>query len=75
MALIINKTKPCNCGCNGTDPWHKSTYKRSVTQTSDTTGTVKLPYSSNPVVVTREAFDVNGVTVYGPWIVYRDSIV
>ena len=27
---ITYRTKPCDCGCNGTDSWHKKTQKRVV---------------------------------------------
>lgn len=27
---IIYRTKPCNCGCEGADPWHKKKQKRVV---------------------------------------------
>lgn len=73
--LIINRIKPCNCGCGGSDPWHQSTYHRIVTRWSDTEGTVKMPYSTKPVRVTREAFTVGDRVVYGGWCVDRDSIV
>ncbi|MFA5376305.1 MAG: hypothetical protein WC455_11225 [Dehalococcoidia bacterium] len=68
---VINKMVPCNCGCHGQDPWHKSNYRRLVNQTSDTEGWVKMPYSTKPVRVTRRAYDA---THFGPWIVDRDSI-
>lgn len=74
---IINKLTACNCGCQGQDPWHKATYLRSVNQTTPTEGTVRMPYSSQPVRVTRQYY---GLTVsnrpsFGSWIVDRDSIV
>lgn len=69
--LIINKLKPCNCGCQGSDPWHKATYRRTVTKIDALTGHVQLPFSTKPVVVRREQY---GAT-FGAWIVDRDSIV
>jgi len=68
---ILNKLKPCGCGCHGSDPWHKATYRRVVTITSSTTGTVKLPYSTKPVRVTRHDY---GEGVFGCWIVDVSSI-
>lgn len=26
----IRRDKPCGCGCKGTDPWHRRTFKRIV---------------------------------------------
>ena len=73
---IINKTSPCNCGCQGQDPWHRRTYQRTVMQTSDTTGIVRLPYSTQRVEVVREAhISARNILVYGPWIVDRESII
>ena len=63
---IINKLETCNCGCGGHDPWHRQTYQRVVNQTSETTGTVRLPFSSRPVAVR---------CIYGAWVVDRESIV
>ena len=72
---IVNKDATCNCGCGGGDPWHKRSYRRVVTQTSDTTGTVRMPYSTQPVPVMRDSFEVDGKILYGGWAVVRDLIV
>ncbi len=69
---IVNKLEPCGCGCHGQDPWHKATYYRTVTQTTPTEGTVKLPYSEAPVRVTRRDLGYSDrlqVQLYGVWIV------
>ena len=29
-SLIINRDNPCTCGCRGTDPWHRKSYRRQV---------------------------------------------
>ncbi len=74
---IINRVGQCNCGCGGKDPWHRQTYRRIVTYTGDTTGTVRMPYSTKPVVVTRRDYGFSARLnrqLYGAWIVDRDSI-
>lgn len=76
--FIINRATVCNCGCHGSDPWHRSTYHRVVTQISDTEGTVQMPYSTQPVRVTRDFLGIgekSGKPIYGAWVVDRDSIV
>jgi len=72
IEMIINKTETCNCGCGGNDPWHRLTYRRVVTKSSETEGTVRMPYSSKPVRVTRKKYR-NGE--FGMWRVDRESIV
>ena len=75
--MVLNKLEPCNCGCHGTDPWHRVMYHRIVTQTDDLTGTVRMPYSTLPVKVTRDLLGLrsNGDPLYGAWVVDRGSIV
>jgi hypothetical protein len=68
---ILNKLEPCCCGCHGQDPWHRATYRRIVTRLSETEGTVRMPYSTQPVRITRKDF---GGGLYGAWIVDRNSI-
>lgn len=63
---IINRLGPCRCGCQGQDPWHKETYWRVVTVTGEGEGTVRMPYSTQPVRVTLDKYY---------WYVDRDSIV
>lgn len=63
---IINRLGPCRCGCQGQDPWHKETYWRVVTVTGDGEGTVRMPYSTQPVRVTLDKYF---------WNVDRNSIV
>ena len=74
--LIIARTSACNCGCSGSDPWHKHYYKRIVNVITDITGTVRLPMSSQPVRVFREVL-IEGERgpIYGAWTVDRESIV
>jgi hypothetical protein len=73
---ICNKLDVCGCGCHGSDPWHKSWYKRAITldQGSETTGTVRMPYSTKPVrvVMHKRYSDRPGD---GFWVVDRKSIV
>lgn len=73
---IINRLRPCRCGCGGKDPWHKSTYRRVVTKATETEGTVQLPMSTKPVRVTRESWfsELLNRPNYGAWIVDRSSI-
>jgi hypothetical protein len=68
---ILNHVFVCTCGCHGSDPWHRTWYKRVVTvATADALeGTVRMPYSSKPVRVTRD------VVKHGLWVVDRNSIV
>ena len=53
----IRRASTCNCGCGGTDPWHRREYKRTVSVGSEDAleGFVKLPMSEHPVRVTRPA--------------------
>lgn len=67
---VWNRTAPCRCGCKGQDPWHKERYSRVITldEGSTTSGTVKMPYSTQPVRVVKDPkFDM--------WDVVRSSIV
>lgn len=34
--IINNKTKPCNCGCSGADPWRRRVYYRKVKKVTET---------------------------------------
>ena len=43
--------KPCNCGCKGTDSWHKTWFKRVVKTTDGKTGTIKTPWGEQEVVM------------------------
>ena len=79
---IIARLSPCNCGCQGQDPWHKSTYRRVVRNVEQVSefrqrGEVRLPQSSKPVVVYREGFysEKCGRVLYGAWIVDRSTII
>ena len=72
IQLIINRFETCNCGCNGSDPWHKKVYRRKVKEISAIEGTVRLPFSTKPVRVTRRIY---GEISFGLWIVDRDSII
>jgi hypothetical protein len=46
---ILNRAKPCSCGCLGQDPWHKAWFWRVVTVVAPGEGTVRMPYSRQPV--------------------------
>lgn len=72
--MILNRMHKCNCGCGGSDPWHKRYYRRVVTQITDVEGTVQMPYSTQPVRVTRRIVDASR-GVYCSWTVDRDSVV
>jgi hypothetical protein len=66
-SFITYRFKPCNCGCKGSDPWHKTTYRRVVRNVREMTGVmvtrdgypkeyraigyVTLPMSTKPVQV------------------------
>jgi len=32
---ITKRIDPCNCGCGGTDPWHKRNFKRVIKDIQD----------------------------------------
>lgn len=64
-AEILMRVRPCNCGCKGTDPWHRSKFKRKIydikthespVQISDSdffelkTGTARFPWGVEQVV-------------------------
>lgn len=67
----VYRSKQCRCGCHGSDPWHRHSYKRTVTlhPVDVTIGTVRLPMSSEPVRVTRSDYGVHssGRNVFGAW--------
>lgn len=65
---VIYRLTPCTCGCGGADPWHRGEFTRVITPIDESTGTVRLPMSTQPVTVRRSALT-------GLWIVDRDSIV
>ena len=67
---ILNKINVCQCGCHGSDPWHRSWYTRTVRVTSADAleGWVKLPYSTEHVRVTRAR------ATWRHWTVDRSSI-
>lgn len=79
---IIARLKPCNCGCHGSDPWHKPTYRRVVRDIEQVSeyrqrGTVSLPQSNQPVTVYRDGCysERCGRILYGAWIVDRSTII
>ena len=37
--IITNRINPCRCGCSGTDPWHRKTFRRRVKQIRRVKGT------------------------------------
>lgn len=76
--MILNRFKPCSCGCKGQDPWHKASYRRQVILTPNyLVGYVMLPFSTKPVKVERDSFygPTTGRLCFGAWVVDRDSII
>ena len=72
---VINKHDVCTCGCHGSDPWHRSVYRRIVKAIETradgrTIGVVRLPFSTLPVQVVRVAASAGGL-----WEVVEASIV
>lgn len=80
---IVARSKACNCGCNGKDPWHRMVYHRVVHDINylpdghDQTGWIRLPMSTKPVRVTRHGrwSEKLDQIIHGGWVVDRDSIV
>jgi hypothetical protein len=66
---ILNRCRPCGCGCLGQDPWHKAWFWRVVTVVAPGEGTVRMPYSRQPVRVTLDPQSPH------VWDVDRASIV
>jgi len=67
----VSRVEKCGCGCRGEDPWHKSSYRRTITVTGTDgegrrVGTVQLPMSTQPVRVVEGDFG---------WNIDRSSIV
>jgi hypothetical protein len=67
---LVIRARPCNCGCQGQDPWHRASYRRVVTLLpgSDTEGTVQHPGG-----ITRVSRKIHGTlrdgrTDYGTWV-------
>ncbi len=70
---ITRRVDPCDCGCQGKDPWHAKTFDRVITDIRDErgratsyegvgldydkVGTVSAPWSDEPVVVVRQIFE------------------
>lgn len=75
MQTIINKLETCTCGCKGRDPWHQKEYSRAVKKISETEGTVRLPFSKQPVRVIRRLYVTEKGSCFGAWCVDRASIV
>jgi hypothetical protein len=73
-ARIYCRFEPCRCGCGGTDPWHRTYYRRKVRQTGECEGWVRLPFSRSPVRVLRDLYVWKGRVTLGVWIADRDSI-
>lgn len=42
---IVNRLKPCGCGCKGRDPQHRAEYKRTVTDIVQLSGAVAMTKS------------------------------
>ena len=72
----VYRRKPCGCGCRGRDPWHQSSYLRvvEIASATATEGWVRLPMSTDPVRVTRKAYDIVGAQVFGDWMIDADSV-
>jgi len=66
---ITNRTKPCNCGCKGRDPWHATSYQRVITldDGSEISGTAHLPFSSDPVAVERVTVEGRNGYAFSWW--------
>jgi len=67
----IRRDKPCNCGCKGTDPWHRRTFDR-VVRNVETIGGVDLRGGHTRLV------DVLRGVVKMPWgeqVVYGEICV
>lgn len=73
---ITNNLNVCSCGCHGSDPHHKSQYKRTITLDvgDDMHGTVVMPYSTQPVRVYM-AVRYSERIADGYWRVDKDSVV
>lgn len=71
---IYNRFRPCNCGCKGTDPWHRSTYDRKLKMIDEETATCRLPMSTKPVIVRKKIIKCGNIS-WDIWVVDRDSIV
>jgi len=63
---ITKRIEPCNCGCQGADPWHQKSYDRVLRNVVEASGTVRtvigeqtfsktaevrVPWSEEPVTV------------------------
>ena len=73
---VTNNLNVCSCGCHGSDPHHKSQYKRTITLDvgDDMHGTVVMPYSTQPVRVYM-ATRYSDRIADGYWRVDKDSVV
>ena len=83
---ITYRATACNCGCSGSDPWHRREYRRVVSNATPMNGEcktrdmgtlkykqvgwVRLPMSTRPVRVC----DANTYTASARWVVDYDSI-
>jgi hypothetical protein len=65
---IILRSTPCRCGCLGRDPWHAASVRRVVTMTSETTGTIKMPYGQVEVARKQYTCPVTGRALFGAWV-------
>lgn len=39
---IYKRLDPCRCGCQGSDPWHRESYKRVVSAVRDLAAPVRV---------------------------------
>lgn len=82
-AKISNRIKPCNCGCQGRDPWHARSFTRIITITSEAEeveysrdgctwlvvarGTARFPWGVETVSLRAVRNDANGKQVNYGW--------
>lgn len=79
---ITKRIDPCNCGCQGSDPWHQKTYDRVLRNVVEESGTavtcmgtgtynkkatVRVPWSDEPVEVVHVIGIFNDKTYSFGW--------
>ena len=83
---ITKRNDPCNCGCQGKDPWHQARYRRVLHEVQDKVGTamttvgtrvytrtavVQLPWGRTAVVYVP----LREGSALGEWLVVRESML
>ena len=84
--VVTKRDGPCNCGCQGKDPWHQaeyirvlrdvqeesgSTYAAGSTRTYSRTAVVQLPWGETRVVFVKYHPDFAS----GVWYVDHESML